>query len=594
MDEKMSLKERRNLFCDINKPLKDVWVYILTLFSTVLLCLLLRSNINNFIYTIPNILWWIIGLSLIPGTVKYTFKRKNILPALIGAAILSVLSIDKSNLWIAGDEMPFYFKDILSSLPNNLIRRSIVFLSNLILLKEIMAAFEIIVLQRHAGLLDCKMRNSSTSNQVFKATSAITFFALSFLWITKYFPSGLSNDTWNQWYQIHGEIPLTDLHAPLHTLLMSLLLMIKDSYATVILFQIMCVSLISALLYTNLYKQGIRLSVIMMCSVVFSTSKWCSIYMFPWKDTIYTVLIGASFYMIVWAQQHDFHMPLWRAAFTGILLSLIYLIRYNGIICLILVGTYLCIMLLRQRFIKQAAIIILASVLMIMGTQSLIYNYYGFKKQTNGFSMQVFGAGIAAVVAEKGNVTKKQLTEIDDLLGLDWIYSQYAPWEARSLIWTDETNDPTGYFNQGETSALNNFFVVGLGENKPRIIHLYLSLLIKNPFILVREIGYSTWAIWANYGAFSHASLTLMISLAFFFVSKRVHRKTRLIGLLLPLAANIISIAISTITNEPRYLLPTFLLFAPLILNLLCTIPTIYAPSHALNFQKSNTLLKAE
>lgn len=112
-----------------------------------------------------------------------------------------------------------------------------------------------------------------------------------------------------------------------------------------------------------------------------------------------------------------------------------------------------------------------------------------------------------------------------------------------------------------------------MGENKAKIIHLYLSLFIRNPIICIREIIYSTWLIWANYGAFSNSSMLVLIALAVFFVLRRMNSKSSVFALLIPLAANVISIAISTISNETRYMLPTFLLCAPLILNILCKIP---------------------
>lgn len=549
----------------MKKRCSEKTVYLLAALaaSAILAVRLLDTSYD--VAAVPRVFWWMIGLALIPGTLKETFTSRYLLPALLGSAVLALISISLKGLPVY---LHAYTRDAISAMTNGVLRRLTVFVTGFALLKEALASFDILRAGIPSELDGRRMRGGAGARQVWLSTSLFTFAALCVLWLVRYYPSGTSPDTWNQWYQIHGEIPLGDLHTPFHTLLMALLMKLWDSYAIVILFQILCVSLVSGLLYAGLYKRGVAPSFIMLCCVAFSTAGWCDIYMYPWKDTLYAVMLAMLLYLILWANGHDYRMPVWRAALTGAVLALIYLLRYNGVVCLLAAGTLFIIMLLRRGLFKQTAAFLLTAVFLIAGAQALFYNALGFKRQANGFALQVFGAGIAAVVAENGNVTEAELQKIDDLLGVDWIRDHYTPWNATGLIWAAETNDPEGYFQQGDTYALNNFFVVGLGEHKAEIIRLYLSLLVKNPLLMLREVLYSTWLIWGNTGAFSNAEMLLLVVLAAIYTLRRNARRAYILAALLPLAANVASIAVSTITNETRYMLPTFLLFAPLTLYL--------------------------
>lgn len=550
---------------EINRPWEDSQVYIISFLALVIIVLINALDISGSLQTIPRVVLWIITFACIPGSIARTFSRRHFLKSSFGALVLTLLKINVAPLLVSDDVLYGYFHDAFSSMPNDLFGYSVVFTSSFLLIKVAAAVFETIILHHKEAMEEPGMRNVSTPGQVFAATTLLTGLALCGLWLTRYYPSGTSPDTWNQWQQIHGAIPLTDLHTPFHTLLMKLILQGWDNYAPVIFFQICAVSLVSGFLYSHIYQRGIRLSVIMLASITSSSALWCSTYMYPWKDTLYTVLLAVVFLVIVIENKHDFCMSYWKAGLIGLLFALVILLRYNGIICVLMTGSYFCVVLVRRKRFKQAAAIVLSCLIVLISCNALFYGPLGVKHQENGFSMQVFGAGIAAVSAQGGNIKEEELRKVDEFLGLDWIQSQYREWESVRLIWVRDNNDPEGYFQQPENFALNNSFVLGLGEHRQEIVLLYLSLFLRNPLIFMREIFRGTWLIWGNFGPYSNIFLLVIIALAAGFAIK-VSRRKAVFSVMLPLIANVLSIGVSTITNESRYLQPTFLLFAPTVL----------------------------
>ena len=398
---------------------------------------------------------------------------------------------------------------------------------------------------------------------VFFEVFAAVFISLLSIWLYKYYPNGLSPDTVNQWEQIHGIIPFNDIHPPLHTLILMGLLAIRDCYDIVILFNIFIIAVMAAIFSKYFYEKGIKSHWLIALNIVFSFTLMSRYYMYPYKDIPYTAVLGAVTYMLM-RTMDDTDKKIIHGVIWGALLMMCSSLRYNGIVCAILVSVYLVYLFIKKRRIKQLAAMVVTFSILTVGLQFIAYNVMEYKHDENGFSLQVFGSGIASVVANDGNISDEELEKIDEILGVDWINAHYEKREAKKLIWDTETHDPDGFFKERKNQVYNNFFVVGMGRHKAEVIRLYISLFIKNPMICINEIFENTYRIWGYDGIFSNVILLTILFSAVLILWKGKKVKMSWI-VFIPVLANVLSIAVSTITKEMRYLMPTVTLFPPLI-----------------------------
>lgn len=409
---------------------------------------------------------------------------------------------------------------------------------------------------------DCEINNSKQSRIVFFEVFLAVAISLALFWLYKYYPSGVSPDTVNQWKQIRGVIPFTDIHAPLHTLYLKVLFKIWDSYEIVIIFNIFLISLMAGIFSRYFYEKGIERQWLLLINIIFAFSSMSTFYMYPYKDVQYTFVLGSIIYLLM--RSNDEVKPkIINGVLWGALLTSCYYLRYNGIICTILVSIYLIYLFIKKKYFKQLIAFMMSFVVFSVGLYFIIYSVMGCEHKVNGFSLQVFGSGISAVVAQDGNISDDELETVDEILGIDWIKSHYDEWKTKKLIWDPETNDPNGYFEETSNEVYNNFFVVGMGENKQEVIKLYLSLLVKNPMICIKDIVFNTYNIWGYVDVFSNISLLILLLTSIFVFWRGKKIKISWI-VFIPVLANVLSIAISTITKEQRYILPTFTLFPPL------------------------------
>lgn len=426
------------------------------------------------------------------------------------------------------------------------------------------------------------------SSPVFSAivVALYTIASLCLCWL-KWYPSGTSPDTRHQWGQIHGDLILNDIHALGHTIYLKALLAIWDSYAIAILAHILMIALLYALFAHYLAGKGIRLGWMLLAVSFFTACESpTSTYMYPWKDTPYTFAVGMLTLFIVYLLDDEIKFTVSKAIIMAVSLAYTTLFRLNGIVILLFMGIWLLIWLIRRKLWKQLIAMAAAVVICFAGV-----NWYGYKvlKATspeNGFSIQVFGSGIAAMTVyggptdmydDKEPMPMEDRQAIAKYLDPIWMIEHYEPWTTRKIIWDYETNDPEGIFDDPNMEIMVNKFVLSLGEHKWDVVKLYLKLMPKYFGICVRDILYNTNAVWgfANEWNYTYAwYYSNMFLLVLLMVGVGANWKKASIGkrmiVFAPMICNAVSIAISTITNEMRYLLPTHTLFPVLLLYLIC------------------------
>lgn len=118
-----------------------------------------------------------------------------------------------------------------------------------------------------------KSKEISISTMSHKDVNKCRFISLSILltgqmfYLGAFFPGGFNLDTLNQWYQLHGEIPVSNWHSPLVTFFYWLITKISDSIALCVMVQITLFALAASMLISEIYRQYISKTLAIIISV---------------------------------------------------------------------------------------------------------------------------------------------------------------------------------------------------------------------------------------------------------------------------------------------------------------------------------------
>lgn len=388
--------------------------------------------------------------------------------------------------------------------------------------------------------------------------AAVLLFVLAILY-KPFFPYRQSPDTVNQWKQIHGLLQYNKIHAIGHTIFLKAILSVWDNYTCVIIVHILSIILLYLLFAAYFLSKGMNIKTIAFIyglSLLWTRQSTFAFF-YPWKDLPASVCIGLITFFIVYFQDKK-SLTAAEAFFLGLALAWCALFRLNGIIAAVICGLVFSVLLWRRALFRQLCAMALAIVLSVAGVaaySSLVLKPADYE---NGFSIQVFGSGIAAVAAND-HLLPKEEADISAYLPLEWMQAHYPSFlEKKELIW--EPDESEQIMQDPELSIFNNEFVMKLGENKKEVILLYLRLLPRHFPTMLKDIAGSVKMVWILDDPFFPCCHSfLVMALLVLLVRSRLHFRDMLI--FLPCLCNTVSIMISTITNEIRYLLPTFLLF---------------------------------
>ncbi|MBR1471703.1 MAG: hypothetical protein IJ600_08690 [Lachnospiraceae bacterium] len=387
--------------------------------------------------------------------------------------------------------------------------------------------------------------------------------AMGLFW-RHFFPYGYSPDVLNQLDQIHGVIAYSDVHAIGHTLFLKALLSIWDDLGFVVAVQLVMVAFLFALMTAYFTKKGIPFTFCLLLTGIFHIS--CAVlkpYVTPWKDTPYLFCVGLLSWLLM-RRQEEGEEKGWIAVLMGLALAGILLFRLNGIVIFLFTGICLFLDAVRNKRRKTLLLTFSAFVFLFGGVQFYAYRVLHTQSPVNGFSVQVFGTAIAAAVMD-GRMTEEEYAAVTEQLPAAWIEEKYRDWQLGDLLWgSDYTplieDDP-------DMEVFNNTFVVSMGAHKKEVIALYFQLLPRHWLTYLKNIVQGTRIIWGHEGfskavlVFDHVALVMYLYLAgSVFIKPLTGAKGWWLPFM-PAVMNTLSIAISTVTNEERYLLPMFALW---------------------------------
>lgn len=411
----------------------------------------------------------------------------------------------------------------------------------------------------------------SGSLRVMIYVMVLTLFALCLAW-TEVFPADLgAPDTVNQLMQVDGTIPYSNIHTIAHTLLLAIVHAVDPSLGLLMALYYLAIAFLYGLFGRLAYERGVPFIVIITAFVPFLMPKLTfALYTQPLKDLPYSFCIGIVTYLMIRFIE-DGSLNRGRAIALGVCLAFTTLFRYNGIVVSIVVGVFFLIAFLKKRQFLSIVYSAVAAAVCVAGVGLISNNVLHAQTPENGFSVQIFGTGIAAVLANDGNVTPEQMAELEEILPVEWMVEHYEQWNARGLVWTqDYATDPVGVFTDENMRVFNNAFIVSIGMHRGEVVRLYVQLFAQNPLICLRELVYGSFAVWgwrteSIQFYYTNVFLLSALLLAMFARIRRGERRRFWLAML-PILCNVVSILISTVTNEIRYLMPTFLLTPVLLL----------------------------
>ena len=371
-----------------------------------------------------------------------------------------------------------------------------------------------------------------------------------------FYPYISSYDSINQWNQIHGLLSYNRIHSIGHTIFLKGLLSIYDDFIIVVLFQLVGISAVYLLFSNYFLSKGFPLwSVAAVFAVSLITDSSAElIYFYPFKDTPAALCI-CLITLILIKYNEEYIISSFSSAVLGLALAWCWLFRLNGVIAFCVMGTYFVLSFIKRRYFRQLSLMLAAIILSVS-----FVNIYADKclkpaEYENGFSIQVFASGIAAMV-DSGELSDEELDKIDELISVDWMKSHYSRYYKNPLIWGHD--DPPFAFDDPNLEIFNNKFVLDLGANKWEVVKLYFELMPKHLSVCIKDVFGSLLMMWNTPLMFPSSYLFQVVTIAFLAVSARLKLKDSIV--FLPSLCNTVSIMISTITNESRYLLPAYML----------------------------------
>ena len=422
---------------------------------------------------------------------------------------------------------------------------------NVIIFLSVFASL-ILILSNFLYLLNTKKISKYKINSL--VYFLIPFLAISIKWI-KNFPALMSFDSYYQLEQIQNNT-FNDVHPAAHTLFCKALLQIYNSPATIVFFQILFLSLGIWYIFRVFNKLGVSNKVMIGILTIWScitTLQTTTCYL--WKDVFYSISLLFVTVVLMKSLLLKEKIKIVDCIILALGLSGTVLFRHNGIVPFILIVISIIYLIYKFKD-KLYSISIIVSLIIIIFTKTIVYDFYEVKPNDNGTKYAIFAKAVVSVVANDGNYNKEELEIIEDIMPIEVIKKNYNWSQGQDLLWNiDKEDSEYGFANT-------------LVNKEEILIKIFFKLLPKNFFLMAYDVIGSAAIMWQidfvrlNLFSIHMIYFIPIITCAVLLINKR---KFNVLIPFIPCVGNILSIVIANISSEARYGYPTLVLVSSLI-----------------------------
>lgn len=298
------------------------------------------------------------------------------------------------------------------------------------------------------------MRKKITEINKFPIFVTLLSIIVLVIFLLSFYPGIVSYDGNNQWQQVQSGI-ITNSHPFFSTFFMLLLSKIWNSVTIVSIYQIIMFSICWGYLIKDLKVNGKKKKIItIIYTILIMILPLTSIFTITlWKDILYTTYLFLSALILYEWSDNGYKLNNFKYCLLGIVLSMVYSYRHNGIIVailLLLIFYIICVKKYRKKIInknvfKKSFIVLLSFILLIMiisipkkiyldnSEKVLKKNNYIDYSTIDGYMLWMMGSHI-----KEGNVKSKKDQEfLNKIIPLQEWKELYSPYLINYTINTD-------------------------------------------------------------------------------------------------------------------------------------------------------------
>lgn len=320
--------------------------------------------------------------------------------------------------------------------------------------------------------------NKPSINKLYIFYYALPSIAVGFYYLIALYPGIMTNDSFNQWMQVHTH-SLYDWHPVPHTIFIYFVTKLWDSPAAIAIAHMTLQSLVLGYILYIFNKLGVNKKLLYLIAILGSLYPSNAVMSIAiWKDIPYNASLSLLTIFILnilitkgkWLDNH-----LNNVAFICCSVIVV-LFRHNGLLSFI--GTmFLGLLLLRYK--RKTIGLILVSVLSVyILVKGPIYSYLNVKPGTSNEAFGIPTQQIAAVVKNNGYLTPQQKEKINYIMPLDVMAETYHPYSVDLIKFHDEF----------DRNAIVN--------DKVGFLKLWFDICIQNPAIVTKAFLDQTSLVW--------------------------------------------------------------------------------------------------
>ncbi len=310
------------------------------------------------------------------------------------------------------------------------------------------------------------------------AASFLAFFSVCLVYLTAYYPGGMTSDSFIQWEQMQ-EFRFNDWHPAFSTLLNWFFTRIDNSPASIALADSLFFSLVFASMTAYLEELGLSRRVLFVICALFVLNPVNGIMAITiWKDIPYSVSL---LWLTLLAMKITYSRGRWldsrynMAVLSGSL-AFTALLRHNGMAPALLMMATLFILCGRQR--RNALAVVLSALCLLALVKGPLYWFLEvepgcrYQRMVNPI-MQVGG-----IIAAGGALTEEEIRVVENILPLEKWKEGYSVYSEVPL------------------TSMSGFNMEYFTTNGRDFLRAWAGMALRNPRLALRAYLYRTAIIW--------------------------------------------------------------------------------------------------